>query len=50
VVEGTLDRYDPPGRPGAGGTAAPRTVDEVLEADAAARRVAEAVVAGQEAA
>jgi 1-deoxy-D-xylulose-5-phosphate reductoisomerase len=50
VVEGTLDRYDPPGRTGAGGTAAPRTVDEVLEADAAARRVAEAVVAGQEAA
>ncbi|HEV3366220.1 MAG TPA: 1-deoxy-D-xylulose-5-phosphate reductoisomerase, partial [Acidimicrobiales bacterium] len=50
VVEGTLDRYDPPGRTGVGGTAAPRTVDEVLEADAAARRVAEAVVAGQEAA
>jgi 1-deoxy-D-xylulose-5-phosphate reductoisomerase len=50
VVEGTLDRYDPPGRSGAGGTEAPRTVDEVLEADAAARRVAEAVVAGQEAA
>jgi 1-deoxy-D-xylulose-5-phosphate reductoisomerase len=50
VVEGTLDRYDPPGRPGAGAMAAPRTVDEVLEADAAARRVAEAVVAGQEAA
>ncbi len=50
VVEGTLDRYDPPGRPGADGTAPSRTVDEVLEADAAARRVAEAVVAGQEAA
>jgi 1-deoxy-D-xylulose-5-phosphate reductoisomerase len=50
VVEGTLDRYDPPGRPAAGGTEAPRTVEEVLEADAAARRVAEAVVAGQEAA
>ncbi|MBF6557371.1 MAG: 1-deoxy-D-xylulose-5-phosphate reductoisomerase [Acidimicrobiales bacterium] len=50
VVEGTLDRYESPGRGGAGGTAAPRTVDEVLEADASARRVAEAVVAGQEAA
>jgi 1-deoxy-D-xylulose-5-phosphate reductoisomerase len=50
VVEGTLDRYDPLGRSGAGGIAAPRSVDEVLEADAAARRVAEAVVAGQEAA
>ncbi|HEY7947248.1 MAG TPA: 1-deoxy-D-xylulose-5-phosphate reductoisomerase, partial [Acidimicrobiales bacterium] len=50
VVEGTLDRYESAGRAGASGTAAPRTVDEVLEADAAARRVAEAVVAGQEAA
>jgi 1-deoxy-D-xylulose-5-phosphate reductoisomerase len=50
VVEGTLDRYESPGRADAGGTAAPRTVDEVLEADASARRVAESVVAGQEAA
>ncbi|MGO8870552.1 MAG: 1-deoxy-D-xylulose-5-phosphate reductoisomerase [Acidimicrobiales bacterium] len=45
VVAGTLDRYDAPvgsGQPG------PRTVEDVLEADAAARRVADLVVAGRE--
>jgi 1-deoxy-D-xylulose-5-phosphate reductoisomerase len=45
VVEGTLDRYDSPGSPAA---EHPRTVGDVLEADAEARRVAEAVVADRE--
>jgi 1-deoxy-D-xylulose-5-phosphate reductoisomerase len=50
VVEGTLDRYDPPGgavTPGPG-EERERQVGEVLEADAAARRSAEAVVTGRE--
>ncbi len=46
VVEGTLDRYDPPGLSGTAGDQ-PRSVDDVLDADATARRVAEAVVAGR---
>jgi 1-deoxy-D-xylulose-5-phosphate reductoisomerase len=41
VVEATLDRYDPPSL--GGGTEA-RDVDDVLDADASARRVAESVV------
>jgi 1-deoxy-D-xylulose-5-phosphate reductoisomerase len=41
VALGTLDAYEPPG-PGA------LTVDDVLEADARARRTAERVVAGRE--
>jgi 1-deoxy-D-xylulose-5-phosphate reductoisomerase len=52
VVEGTLDRYDPPAgavAPGPG-VERERQVGEVLEADAAARRSAEAVVTGREAA
>jgi 1-deoxy-D-xylulose-5-phosphate reductoisomerase len=47
VVEATLDRYE---APAAGGGPGDRTVDDVLEADAAARRRADAVVAGREAA
>jgi 1-deoxy-D-xylulose-5-phosphate reductoisomerase len=50
VVEGTLDRYDPPGPSASAGEGRQRSVDDVLEADAMARRVAEAVVAGREAA
>jgi 1-deoxy-D-xylulose-5-phosphate reductoisomerase len=52
VVEGTLDGYDPPGGAGAPGPGVEpeRRVGEVLEADAAARRSAEAVVTGREAA
>jgi 1-deoxy-D-xylulose-5-phosphate reductoisomerase len=47
VVEGTLDRVagSPPS-----GSAAERTVDDVLDADATARRTAETVVVGCEAA
>ena len=44
VVAGTLDSYDAPG------LAVDRTVDEVLEADARARRLASRVVAGRSAA
>jgi 1-deoxy-D-xylulose-5-phosphate reductoisomerase len=43
VVESTLDRYEPPGSGDAG-----RSVEDVLEADASARRVAGRVVAGRE--
>jgi 1-deoxy-D-xylulose-5-phosphate reductoisomerase len=52
VVEGTLDRYDPPAGavPSGPGVERERQVGEVLEADAAARRSAEAVVTGREAA
>jgi len=51
VVEGTLDRYDPPAGPSPDGGDPPRRqVEDVLEADAAARRTAEAVVVGREAA
>jgi 1-deoxy-D-xylulose 5-phosphate reductoisomerase len=49
VVEATLDRYDAPARSVAGDPA-PRTIDDVLEADGGARRVARQVVAGREAA
>jgi 1-deoxy-D-xylulose-5-phosphate reductoisomerase len=47
VVEATLDLYEVPA---ATGGPEDRTVEDVLEADAAARRRAEAVVAGREAA
>jgi 1-deoxy-D-xylulose-5-phosphate reductoisomerase len=47
VVEATLDRYDIPA-PAGGGSG--RSVEDVLEADAAARRVAGQVVVGREAA
>lgn len=50
VVEASLDRYDAPGRPPAEGASPTRTIDDVLDADARARRVAEQVVAGREAA
>jgi 1-deoxy-D-xylulose-5-phosphate reductoisomerase len=50
VVEATLDRYDAPARSGAGEGPVPRTVDDVLEADGRARRVAGRAVAGREAA
>jgi 1-deoxy-D-xylulose-5-phosphate reductoisomerase len=52
VVEGTLDRYEAPARAAAGpdGSPAPRTVEDVLDADATARRLAEAAVAGSGAA
>jgi 1-deoxy-D-xylulose-5-phosphate reductoisomerase len=50
VVAGTLDRYDPPGLPSSAGGGQQRTVDDVLDADATARRVAEVVVADREAA
>ncbi len=50
VVEGTLDRYDAATSSLAGGGTAPRTVDDVLAADAAARLEADAVVAVREAA
>ena len=47
VVEATLDQYEAPVSSGGPGH---RTVDDVLEADGASRRRAEAVVAGREAA
>jgi 1-deoxy-D-xylulose-5-phosphate reductoisomerase len=52
VVEGTLDRYDPPAvsESGSNGGERQREVGDVLEADGAARRVAEAFVTGREAA
>ncbi len=50
VVEATLDGYDPPAMSTTAGGDRQRSVDDVLEADAAARRAAEAVVAGREAA
>jgi len=43
VVAGTLDRYEAPGAAG------DRTVDDILDADAAARRLAGDVVAGRSA-
>ena len=46
VVEATLERYEPP--PPAGSPI--RQIGDVLDADATARRVAEAVVRGREAA
>jgi len=49
VVENTLDRYEAPSAPGAG-PAPTRQIEDVLDADATARRVAEAVVRGREAA
>jgi 1-deoxy-D-xylulose-5-phosphate reductoisomerase len=48
VVEATLDLYDPPPTPP--GDPAGRSVTDVLEADGTARRVAERVVSGREAA
>ncbi len=49
VVEGTLDRYDvSPPASSADGSAPSRTVEDVLDADATARRLAESVVAGRE--
>jgi 1-deoxy-D-xylulose-5-phosphate reductoisomerase len=50
VVEGTLDRYDGPADPVPGGSSTPLQIGDVLDADARARRVAEAVVRGREAA
>ncbi|MGD0313542.1 MAG: 1-deoxy-D-xylulose-5-phosphate reductoisomerase [Acidimicrobiales bacterium] len=50
VVAGTLDRYDASAPSPMGTTVAPRTVEDVLEADAEARRLAELVVSGREAA
>lgn len=50
VVQATLDRYDPPAATGTGGAPAARSVDDVLAADAGARREAERAVAGREAA
>jgi len=47
VVEGTLDAYSAAPRPPASdGAAGGRTVEDVLDADATARRVAERVIAG----
>ena len=48
VVERTLDRYQPPS-PTGGAEAPERSVEDVLDADATARRVADSVVSGQEA-
>jgi 1-deoxy-D-xylulose-5-phosphate reductoisomerase len=45
VVEGTLDRYEPP-RTSPSGTGAPRSIDDVLDADATARRLAASQVSG----
>jgi 1-deoxy-D-xylulose-5-phosphate reductoisomerase len=50
VVESTLDRYDAPRSSGEGDVSPVRTVDDVLEADGCARRVAQQAVAGREAA
>jgi len=49
VVERTLDRYEAPSSQGPAGDPG-RTVEDVLGADATARRVAESVVSGREAA
>jgi len=48
VVERTLDRYEPPSPTGGAGEPE-RTVEDVLDADATARRIADAVVSGREA-
>jgi 1-deoxy-D-xylulose-5-phosphate reductoisomerase len=50
VAEATLDRYDAPTLPTGGGAEGGRSVDDVLDADAAARRTAEAAVTVREAA
>jgi 1-deoxy-D-xylulose-5-phosphate reductoisomerase len=50
VVESTLDRYDAPGPSAVDGAPPIRTIDDILEADGSARRVARRVVAGREAA
>ena len=50
VVEGTLDKYDAPSPSTEEGGARSRSVDDVLDADATARRVADVVVAVREAA
>ena len=48
VVAESLDRYDAPARSGPGDDPQGRTVDDVLEADATARRVAELAVRARE--
>jgi 1-deoxy-D-xylulose-5-phosphate reductoisomerase len=50
VVEGTLDKYDAPAMATVDGAPGIRTVDDILDADATARRLAEIVVAEREAA
>ncbi len=50
VVEGTLDGYDVPSPATTGGGIGNRAVEDVLDADATARRRAEVVVAAREAA
>jgi hypothetical protein len=49
VVEAALDRYDVPSPAAGDGGSRPRSVDDVLDADATARRLADLVVAGREA-
>ncbi len=49
VVEATLEQYDLPRRPGPEGSSA-LGIEDVLDADARARRVADAAVSGREAA
>jgi 1-deoxy-D-xylulose 5-phosphate reductoisomerase len=49
VVDGTLDAYEAPAGTGVDADGEPvRAIDDVLEADAAARRVAERAVAHRE--
>ena len=50
VVEGTLDKYDAPAPSAVDGAPGVRSVEDVLDADASARRLAEVVVAEREAA
>jgi len=50
VVAGTLDKYHAPAPPSGDGGPGARTVDDVLDADATARRLADVVVAEREAA
>ena len=50
VVEGTLDRYEGPGTSGGAAGGQPRTVADVLDADATARRLAEGAVTARGAA
>jgi 1-deoxy-D-xylulose-5-phosphate reductoisomerase len=49
VVEGVLDAYSAPsGTPATAGVPARRTVEDVLDADATARRIADRVITSQE--